>query len=291
MDQPRKEIQFFQLSQEGSVSPTLALTLSSYKDDTLTYKLERRNHKSISPVVLHNGKIKKGEWYTFVLKVNLHNVDFPKPGEITLWENSVPVFYKFDTVGYIPKRTINGISHGENFKVAFGPNREEDNTKVVMFFDEVRYAKNYYSAAPGTLLNPAESEKVLFIGNSYTHREWNESHEHKGENLLPEMVAAAAASAGDQLNYDFRTQGGMSLTEHAKSTPIRNFKDNATETINKKGWDYIVLQEQSRIASSGKKSEIEEYKIAVKNLVGTIKNSNPNATTLLYQSWGYRNGK
>ena len=70
---------------------------------------------------------------------------------------------------------------------------------------------------------------VLFIGNSFTQR-----------NNLPDLVARMAEAAGEHLEHELLSIGGASLRTHWN-------KGEATKRIEKGGFDFVVLQEQSTL--------------------------------------------
>jgi hypothetical protein len=116
------------------------------------------------------------------------------------------------------------------------------------------------------------AKRALFIGNSYTY-----------VNDLPQMVADAAASAGDTLFFDSNSIGGYTFQQHSV---------NAT-TLSKiaaGNWDYVVLQEQSQYPSfpiGQVEAEVFPY---AKKLDSTINANNPCAETVFFMTWGRKNG-
>ncbi|MDA0199222.1 MAG: hypothetical protein OT643_10645 [Bacteroidetes bacterium] len=68
-----------------------------------------------------------------------------------------------------------------------------------MKFKFVLFTLFIYSVANGQSL----TKKALFLGNSYTY-----------VNNLPQLIANAAASAGDSLIFDNNTPGGYTLQGH-----------------------------------------------------------------------------
>ncbi|MEZ5016507.1 MAG: T9SS type A sorting domain-containing protein [Flavipsychrobacter sp.] len=112
------------------------------------------------------------------------------------------------------------------------------------------------------------TRKVLFLGNSYTY-----------VNNLPQLVANAALSVGDTLAYDVYAPGGYTLQEHGQDT-------NATNKIKNQTWDYIVLQGQSQepITKTGK------FKGGAKGLNDIANQYNSCSVTMLYVTWGRKNG-
>lgn len=109
---------------------------------------------------------------------------------------------------------------------------------------------------------------VLFLGNSYT-----------GANNLPQLVQNAALSAGDTLTFDSHTPGGQTLQGHATNTTSQN-------KITAGGWDYVVLQGQSQ-EPVVQTSVFNQGGLALEAL---IDEHNPCAVTMLYMTWGRKNG-
>lgn len=112
------------------------------------------------------------------------------------------------------------------------------------------------------------SRNVLFLGNSYT-----------ANNNLPQLIALAASSAGDNLSYDSYTPGGYKLIEHAANTISRS-------KVMAGGWDYVVLQDQSQTPAL----ENGDFFTGSRNLCQLIKQHNPCAQPLFYMTWGKENG-
>jgi hypothetical protein len=75
----------------------------------------------------------------------------------------------------------------------------------------------------------SKSQRVLFIGNSFTAR-----------NDMPGLVARIAAAAGMRLEHRLISVGGASLRTHWN-------KGEAAGEIQRGRYDYVVLQEQSTL--------------------------------------------
>ncbi len=112
------------------------------------------------------------------------------------------------------------------------------------------------------------SRKVLFLGNSYT-----------GVNNLPQLVHDVALSAGDTLIFDSNTPGGYRLIDHGL--------DSISQSKIRVGdWNYVVLQGQSQepIKYTG------DFNNGCSHLNTTITQYNPCSVTMLYMTWGRKNG-
>ena len=112
------------------------------------------------------------------------------------------------------------------------------------------------------------SERVLFLGNSYTY-----------VNDLPGTLHSCAQSVGDTLVYDSNTPGGHTLGDHTTDA-------TSISKIAAGNWSYVVLQGQSQ--------ELEEEYAALDmhahQLDSMIKQHSPCGKTMFYMTWGYKYG-
>jgi hypothetical protein len=124
-------------------------------------------------------------------------------------------------------------------------------------------------------LSQCESSKpvnVLFIGNSFTFY-----------NDLPKLFKNIACSNGINIQYDSATIGGAKFVDHASNL-------DTLDKINLKKWDYVILQEQSQLASFKLKDiEVQSLPFA-KDLVTKIKKNNELTEIIYYATWGKLNG-
>ncbi len=118
----------------------------------------------------------------------------------------------------------------------------------------------------------AQTEKVLFVGNSYT-----------GVNNLPQLVKDAALSVGDTLLYDAHTPGGNRLFQHAANPVVMQkiFADT---------WDHVVLQCQSQEAAFPIQQVQMDVFPAAKTLCDTMRVNEPCTRPIFYMTWGRKNG-
>lgn len=107
-----------------------------------------------------------------------------------------------------------------------------------------------------------KATRVLFIGNSFTS--------YNGG--LGSIVQSLAAKGGHKLDFVEVTKGGETLEGHWKT-------GKAQAAIQKGGWDYVVLQEQS-VRPITDPAKMAEY---VKLFDAEIKKVG--AKTLLYETW------
>lgn len=116
-------------------------------------------------------------------------------------------------------------------------------------------------------------KKILFIGNSYT-----------GANDLPQLVYNVCNSTGDSLSVASFSPGGQRLEEHAaEGSPARN-------EIESGQYDFVVLQEQSQIPSFPENQVQSLFYPNVKKLDSAIHMANTCSKTILYMTWGRKNG-
>lgn len=112
------------------------------------------------------------------------------------------------------------------------------------------------------------SYKVLFLGNSYT-----------AVNDLPQMVHDVALSAGDTLIFDSYAPGGYRLIDHAVDATTQS-------KIAAGGWDYIVMQAQSQEPITNQSN----FNSGGSGLNYQATQYNPCSVTMLYMTWGRKNG-
>ena len=111
--------------------------------------------------------------------------------------------------------------------------------------------------------------RVLFTGNSFTFF-----------NNLHEMFAELARSGGHRVEVDMSAQGGWTCADHATSAVT-------LDKIEQQEWDFVVLQEQSRIPVTAEERDEQMYP-AVRLLDRRIRESG--TSTVLFMTWAPRNG-
>ena len=112
------------------------------------------------------------------------------------------------------------------------------------------------------------TRNALFLGNSYT-----------GSNNLPQTVKDLAISAGDTLIFDSNTPGGTTLEDHTQLT-------TTTSKIAAGGWDYVVIQGQSREPIL----QTSVFNFGAGTLTSLVRQSNPCAVIQFFATWGRENG-
>jgi hypothetical protein len=112
-----------------------------------------------------------------------------------------------------------------------------------------------------------QAASILFVGNSYSFH-------------VPEELRRTAAREGMKLRIGQVTNGGWTLKQHSEN-------DKTLRAIRQGGWDYVVIQEQSRIPSQPLKRSHAMFpyvrKLADEALAA-------GAAPVLYQTWGRRDG-
>jgi hypothetical protein len=108
---------------------------------------------------------------------------------------------------------------------------------------------------------------ILFIGNSYSFD-------------VPKELRRNAADDRMKLRVSQVTHGGWTLKQHTENEETLN-------AIRKGGWDYVVIQEQSRIPSQTFRRARAMYP-HVRTLAHEARKVG--AKPVLYQTWGRRDG-
>lgn len=114
--------------------------------------------------------------------------------------------------------------------------------------------------------------KVLFVGNSLTEF-----------NNLPRMVARMAKSRGNKLLYASHTPGGARFLNHASDESLR-------QKIEKKPWDYVILQEQSQVPAFPYQQVSKEVFPYATELVDTIRKLHSRGRPVFFMTMAGKNG-
>lgn len=120
------------------------------------------------------------------------------------------------------------------------------------------------------LFASAQTNKVLFLGNSYTY-----------VNNLPELISTMVSSSGEAFSYQMNALGGCTFQQHCSVSP---------SYIQQGGWDYVVLQEQSQLPSFPEDQFMQESYPYAESLCSMIRDYNPDAKIVFYMTWGRKNG-
>lgn len=119
---------------------------------------------------------------------------------------------------------------------------------------------------------PAESEKILFVGNSYTFY-----------NLSPGIFKEIAWSEGHHASIEMVTNSAYTMAQHMKLAA-------SMAVVNLGGYDYAVLQDQSlqlAIYGTDKDTGILED---MQKMIDAIKEKSPTVTPVIEMTWGRRDG-
>lgn len=127
-------------------------------------------------------------------------------------------------------------------------------------------------AEPPLEIDAAGARRVLFLGNSFTFA-----------NGMPEMLARIAQAKGRPVVTRMLAPGGYALEQHLASAQTRR-------ELEAQPWDIVVVQEQSQRPSFDEaqvEREVLAPGVALDKLIHELA---PHATTVLYETWGYRDG-
>ena len=127
---------------------------------------------------------------------------------------------------------------------------------LFLFFALLGFGRENLYAQPKT-----DSVRVLFIGNSYTYG-----------NDLPELLAQLMTEKGVMFGYESVTAGGATLQKHWE-------EGKAVKAIDRKPWDFVILQEQSTRPFSNRDAFFKYARL----LGAEIKKTK--AKTLFYETW------
>jgi hypothetical protein len=129
------------------------------------------------------------------------------------------------------------------------------------------FTETVAEVSPETVTTP--TVRILFIGNSLTFF-----------NDLPGMFAELAQSGGYEVDVAMSAHGGWTCSDHAESA-------QTLEMIAKENWDYVILQEQSRLPALVDRRSEKMYP-AVRFLDEKARDSG--AATVLFMTWAAKNG-
>lgn len=107
----------------------------------------------------------------------------------------------------------------------------------------------------------AEPVRILFIGNSYTYY-----------NDMPRMLAAMAATGGNEAEVRSVTKGGASLRQLWD-------EGEALDALARERWDYVVLQDHSLMPLSDRRTMDRSMRLFDERIRAA------GARTVLYVTW------
>lgn len=119
---------------------------------------------------------------------------------------------------------------------------------------------------------PTESEKILFVGNSYTFY-----------NLLPGIFKEIAWSEGHHARIEMATNSAYTMAQHMKLAA-------SMAVVDLGGYDYAILQDQSlqlAIYGTDKDTGILQD---MQKMIEAVKKNSPTVTPVIEMTWGRRDG-
>ena len=128
----------------------------------------------------------------------------------------------------------------------------------------------FFAASP--VIAQSEPLKILFIGNSYTHM-----------NNMPRMFEKISKEAGMNVIVEKSALSGASFHVHSQ-------RKDMFQAINKRNWDYIVLQGYSRELTYDPDYLDTATVPYLNQIIDTIYKKNPCTNLLFYMTWGYEDG-
>lgn len=97
------------------------------------------------------------------------------------------------------------------------------------------------------------------------------------------MLAAIAHSHGVKVIYDTHTPGGARLLHHASNK-------NVLRKLKQQSWDFVVLQENSRLPGLPTKQLSTDVFPYARQLVAESKKANPDTNLIFFMTMAHRNG-
>lgn len=126
---------------------------------------------------------------------------------------------------------------------------------------------------------PGESMNILFVGNSLTRFKAYE----KGCSV-PAHFEKMVNASGRKANVVSVARSGAALKNYAGMTPQKNYQQRFLKKLHSADWDYVVIQERSRLYCTGYESDMVP---AMKWMLEQIKLQSPGAQVLLYLPRGF----
>jgi hypothetical protein len=125
------------------------------------------------------------------------------------------------------------------------------------------------AVAEGAAARETKALDILFIGNSYTGN-------------LRDTFNVFMAEVAPKSHLEYRKGGGWTLSRHVADPGVE-------QAIASRKWDYVVLQEQSRVPTFDTDSATyREHRESIRTLVAWIRAAG--AKPILYETWGRRDG-
>lgn len=142
---------------------------------------------------------------------------------------------------------------------------------MVQVFRKIFLIIVFWGICAGVTDARERSLKILFVGNSYIYT-----------NDLPGVLKVMLQARGYTADIGEAVNPGWKLSQHADS-------EYTKAAIEKKDWDYIVLQEQSLLPVRDTE-RLNSMIPAIRRLKAIAGQSGTRTQTVLFMTWGYKNG-
>lgn len=119
---------------------------------------------------------------------------------------------------------------------------------------------------------PADSVRVLFIGNSFTYH-----------NKMPQMVDSIATSQKRAVSITTVVKGGQRLSGHLENPKLH-------ELLKKGGWDFVIVQEQSTDPALPTAQVVEKVYPSAHKIDSLVMAGSPQAKVIFFMTWGHKYG-
>ena len=119
---------------------------------------------------------------------------------------------------------------------------------------------------------PADSVRILFIGNSFTYH-----------NKMPQMVDSIATSQKRAVSITTVVKGCQRLSGHLQNERLH-------QLLKKGGWDFVVIQEQSTDPALPTAQVVEKVYPSAHALDSLIMAGSPDAKVIFFMTWGHKYG-
>ncbi len=151
-----RKLMLAQWWQGSPYGPPVRLAITDTPANSVTFRFlvlnnDTLGNPSATPIDIGGGTIPFDTWNAFVVMLL---PDHTGSGQIEVWHNGTSIITWTGKVGYDPstipyKNPRAGTPHpNPKFDVFYGPYRDRQDKKHLVFFDEIKFADTYTEAAP-----------------------------------------------------------------------------------------------------------------------------------------------